>query len=625
MAKTLEDVIDRLKAEGDITRNTGTNSTRSVKELIAQGNESLVTTSATLTEIRTMYDTVQGDPASQGLDEERRREDVARQEKMLAALEGLSGTGSGGGKAKATGGGGLFGKLGGLAGGLAMGGGVLMGGLGILAAGGGYLLDKLQDLDGKKIRSNVKDLLGIKDDFGGIGNFFVEGGAFGAAMAGIGIGLGVFAIGGAAAGAAQMFQKEGWTQKIVDNVKTLLSLSDQVAEGSNVGLLFKGGAFGAAMTGIGIGLGVFGVGSAVAKAAEMFEVQGWAQKIVDNVKTLLGITDLLGGNGFTKLLGGVTEGGSFAFLMTGLGAGLAVFGAGSAVIAGVSKFQETDWAQKIVDNVKKLLEIPALPGIALDTAGFVAVMGGISAGLVAFALGKGASGAADAITKFTGKDPIGERVYKQVTSLLGILDDPRVTVENSAKFSQVMGDVGLALTKFGAGKFVGTLAGAGAALLEFFGASSPFDEIAKIADQAEELTTAGKALNSIGTSLQLFAGLQFKGTDFDFEEFAEDLKTAVPIIEQAVLGGEDGTFFKTKIQGLANNIGAYEQAAANIQQLKDVLSIPQSANASGGSGGNTIINNYYSGGGSGGGTTVVPIEAKPYPNNRDINLQADGP
>jgi hypothetical protein len=163
---------------------------------------------------------------------------------------------------------GIFGKLlggiGGIVKGLGFGG--LLAGAGILMAGGGFLLSELNDLDGAAIRENVKELIGIKDDFGGIGGFFLEGGTFGLTMLGIGVGLAVFGAGSAVAGlgnAIANFTNPRWASSIVDNVATLLSLPDRVDFGS-LGMLFKGGAFGLAMLGVGTGLAFFGAGSAIA-------------------------------------------------------------------------------------------------------------------------------------------------------------------------------------------------------------------------------------------------------------------------------------------------------------------------------------------------------------------------
>jgi hypothetical protein len=138
----------------------------------------------------------------------------------------------------------LLGGIGGIVKGLGFGG--LLAGAGILMAGGGFLLSELNDLDGAAIRENVKELIGIKDDFGGIGGFFLEGGAFGLTMLGIGAGLAVFGAGSAVAGlgnAIANFTNPRWASSIVDNVATLLSLPDRIDFGS-LGMLFKGAAFG---------------------------------------------------------------------------------------------------------------------------------------------------------------------------------------------------------------------------------------------------------------------------------------------------------------------------------------------------------------------------------------------
>ena len=59
---------------------------------------------------------------------------------------------------------GILGKLGLGAGSAMLGGGALLAGAGILAGGAGYLLSELNDMDGKAIRANVKELMGISDD-----------------------------------------------------------------------------------------------------------------------------------------------------------------------------------------------------------------------------------------------------------------------------------------------------------------------------------------------------------------------------------------------------------------------------------------------------------------------------
>ena len=88
---------------------------------------------------------------------------------------------------------------------------------------------------------------------------------------------------------------------------------------------------------------------------------------------------------FGKLAAGAAEG-----LVTGI----------ENTTKSIEQFSTVGFAQKIVNEVTKLLEIATLP--LGDAAKFVATMGLIGAGLVAFSLGKGAAGAAEAINRIAG-------------------------------------------------------------------------------------------------------------------------------------------------------------------------------------------------------------------------------
>ena len=104
-------------------------------------------------------------------DTESRREDIARQERMIDALEAVKGNtgksaGGGGGK---TGTGGFLGALGG--GGIgaihpstAATTGTLLGGLGLLAGGGALLLKELSEFDGEAVKKNILALTEISDE-----------------------------------------------------------------------------------------------------------------------------------------------------------------------------------------------------------------------------------------------------------------------------------------------------------------------------------------------------------------------------------------------------------------------------------------------------------------------------
>jgi hypothetical protein len=127
------------------------------------------------------------------------------------------------------------------------------------------------------------------------------------------------------------------------------------------------------MAGIGAGLAIFGVGAAVASIGQglgdgiaKFSDSTFAQSIVDNVTTLLSISDIMGGKAeFLK------EGGSFFLAMTGIGAGLAAFGVGSGIgsfIDGVGKlFGGQSPIDKVLNLASKAREIERI-GPAFEKA-----------------------------------------------------------------------------------------------------------------------------------------------------------------------------------------------------------------------------------------------------------------
>ena len=305
----LQDVINKLTNEGELIRNKGAHSIKSVKKLITDSQET---------------------PAQRKQNAEDARNAAGKTNTLLESIaKGVSVNSSGVEEAKKSGKlGGLLGGIGASLGGLGIGAGVAMGGLGALFAGGGYLLKQLAEFDGKAVVANVRELFKIADLTKGVGDAFVKGGQFFLTMTGLGLGLAIFGIGSTIAGlgdALLNFTNANWASGIVGNVTTLLSIKDSL--GGNIDLLKDGGAFFLAMTGIGLGLGVFGAGSALVGLGQFITKDDWAKRVVERVTTLLGITKLL--NDPDKLKKDNDK--SFFVQMTGIGAGLAVFGAGSAL------------------------------------------------------------------------------------------------------------------------------------------------------------------------------------------------------------------------------------------------------------------------------------------------------
>jgi hypothetical protein len=338
----------------------------------------------------------------------------------------------------------------------------------------------------------------------------------------------VFGAGSAIAGlsdALTEFLNPNWASSIKSNVVELLSISDAVGGVGN--LLAEGGAFTLAMTGLGIGLAVFGAGSAIAGMSDAltnFMNPNWASSIKSNVLTLLSIQDSLEG-GTLELLG---KGAVFPLAMTGIAAGLAVFGYGSAV-AGVGLFASGDeFAQTIKDNVLTLLSIQDSLGGAEsfigDSATFLLAMTGIGAGLAVFGVGQFVAG----VGKFAAGDDFATNIKTEVLTLLGMLNDENVSVEKADEFQTVLTKIGGALSKFGAGSFVGALGQAGAAVLNFLsGSESPIEAVMKLADRKSDLTDISDSLQKIANSLDTFGQLKFDTDQFEIEDFVNDLEDAV--------------------------------------------------------------------------------------------------
>jgi len=572
--------------------------------------------------------------------------------------------------------------------------GIGLAGLGALFAGGGYLIKQLAEFDGKAVKENILTLLTIPSSIpGDTGDkaeaVFGTAGALAAIGAGLivfstgagmataveyferdwasgvkknigtlltifdlpnasaknitglaatlgAIGLGLLAFNAGAAtgvavqgidGAISKFQEEGWAQKTVDQVETLLSIMDL----DNVNIKDVTG-FAATMGAIGLGLLAFNAGAAsgvavqgIGTAVKGFGEQDFAQKTYDQVKTLLSIMDLENVN-FKDVA-------AFPLVMAAVGLGLLAFNAGKAsgvVVGGmadaVTAFTGSSFAEKIKEEVKVLLSILDLPGVTgANVIDFGLTMGGIGLGLLAFSIGKGANaaatGAAEGISQWTSGTSFADKVYNEVEKLLSITElSEGQGDEKTGKvgaFLKTMAGLSAGLLLFSAGEFVGSLANAGASIVGFLtGSVSPFTQISKIADDADKLDKGATAIEKLAGALANISGLKFSGKDMHMEDFAKDLAKSVPAIEAAIMGGEiDGGWFGLKkdivFKGLASPDIKFADAAANIKVLREAISgankVDGAAAESSGGGGGTVINNIdnsvtnNNGGGGGGG------------------------
>jgi len=552
---------------------------QALNQITALNNEELIGIGASLETISSDVSSLYGmllDTSSSSLEE--RREQKRQNEQMLAALEGQPGGGTGSGAGgEEDGGGGLLGGLGLAGAGVGLG----AAGFGALLAGGGYLLDKMMEIDGELIKENVIALLSIPDEVSdGSLAFFGESAAFSGAMTALGVGLAAFALGSGVAAAVNYFTKDStFAQTVKDNVAILLSIPESVGK-SNLDVLAKSGTFIGAMSALGAGLAVFGVGSSIAGLSDAltdFLNPNFAESIKRNVITLLSISDTVDGLGDA-----FAKSGTFVGIMGGLAAGLALFGAGSSVAgigSAIADFQDPAWAQSIKDNVITLLSIEDALGGKLaafgETGTFVAIMGGISAGLAAFGIGKTAAAIADTISSSDWT----QTIKQNVQDLLGITDllDGDGEDSKAGRFAAGMAKISAGLLAFSGSDFLGSLANAAKGVLNFVtGSESPIAQVMKIADKSDKLMKGANALEKITNALNKFGSIEVSVGGIDFEGLVKNLSRSIPLIEKLGKGGvyDAGFFGGGKIDfgaGLLDPSLKLDELAEQVAKVNYVL------------------------------------------------------
>ena len=375
------------------------------------------------------------------------------------------------------------------------------------------------------LKTNVETLLSI-----GTLDFWETAGII-STLGGIGSALAAFGAGQAATAIAQFISADDWAQQVKDNVETLLSIGT-LDFWDTAGMLSTLGGIGAALTAFSVGQGAVGL-------AQFATDDNWAQEVKNNVETLLSIGTL----DFWKTAG-------LLGTLTGIGAALGAFalGKGSEGVAatgqaGVQLFTGQPFAERIKSEVETLLSITQLPGIDEGTAWtFAKTMGLIGGGLLAFALGKTAEGAATAgqsVLEVFGQGDFITRIVSEVTTLIGLVDtlDGDGDDSKAGRFFKGMSKIAGGLLAFTASDAIGQLAGVGQAILSFFGLSSPFEKIMEISAQADELEKGANALEKIANALNTFGNISIADMDIDFVTMAENLGKAIPLFEALARGG----------------------------------------------------------------------------------------
>ena len=556
--KLVDLMAENNRATSEIERD-GRNTRRHLLEMKNMQTVALDTSKSMATVFDNFFEAMDANALSNA---EKERERASIFEDMRDTLAGgIDVNTSSGNDVSSKDGKGLMSKLGGMMGGAAMAAGALLAGVGIGAAGLTYAMGKIEELDTDKIKENVDDLLSMAEsDRMTVAN--VAGVA--ATMTALGVGLAAFSVGaGASAAIAKFTEGTDWPQEIKDNVTTLLSIGDIPGMGGDAA------AVSATLTGLGIGLAAFGIGKAadgVGTAISSFSEGNFADNIKKEVETLLSIDTGEKGDvsGFVKTL-------------TGLGVGLAAFsvGKGTAGVAdAVTKFSGENFAEDIKREVETLLSIDT--GAKGDVSGFVGTMTALSAGLVAFAIGKGSAGAADALTKFTAGDNFAEDIKREVDTLLTIGDSANLDRTLAATGSLTA--LGAGLTAFGAGKGVNALADIGSSVIGFFtGSKSPVEQAIEVGEKADTIHAGADAFSAFA---DVFERMSTMGDiSIDMDDAIEDMVEYTKTLEKILQGGKltIGKNFTT--DGLANLTGDVDKAVANINRVRGALQLEQNDSA----------------------------------------------
>ena len=453
---------------------------------------------------------------------------------------------------------GILSKLGGMMGPIAMGAGALLAGLGVGAAGLTYAMEQFGELDTEKIKENVDELLSIAEsDRMTVANVA----SVSATMGALGLGLAAFSLGEVASKAVSRFEGNGdWIQNIRGNIDDLLAIADleNMTPERVAGVSLTLGA-------LGLGLAAFAVGKAgsgVADAVTKFTSgENFADNIKREVETLISID--------TGTAGQV---GDFALTMGGLALGLVAFAigkTGSGVGDAITKFSGENFAEDIKREVETLLSIDL--GKAGDTTAFRKTMSGLSLGLVAFAIGKGANSTADAIDKFTEGD-FADTIKEQVNTLLSIGED--ADYERTSRANDALLSLSAGLSTVAASKGLNAIADLGAGIVKFFvGGESPIEAAMKVGKNSELIEKGAVAFDHFAES---FAKLtKMDGLTLDLDDMVEDLAEYMKVLEVIMSGGTiyEGRDFKTK--GLANLGDDAEAAVATIKKANEMLQLIQ--------------------------------------------------
>ena len=641
MAETsLSDVVKRLQQEGQLTRNSGTNSIKSIKEILLEDQKGSLA------------------------DKEEKREQAVRDQKQLDLLQLMASNGSKStdilknAKAPESGLGGLGVAL--LGAGVGLGAaGAGLGAFFMGLAGAEAIMSKFGN--GENLKMMLKNLSeGLASfqtrDLVAVGAVLGMGAVAGAVpgLSGVGAGMGMGAVGaglgaffaGLAAGDVAM----SWMNTDMTKLKLATKgLSDALKELDDrsltaVGGLLAGGAAAGALFGprrvgkatigmgaIGLGIGAFFAGLAAGDAAMnwmstdgtklknmMINLGEGLNGLAANPAGLNAVGALLGAGAAGAALFGPSKVGQAAIGMGAIGLGIGAFFAGLAAGDAAATWMSADGGKlkSIMTNVAEglnafsgqsmiavggLLAAGALFGTVGTpvAAGAAAVgMAAIGAGLGGFMLGLAGIGE---LASWMGVD--GSGIKTMMTNIAeGLNSFNNLQGDNFAKIVPALGLLGPALISFLAGNGLASITQAVmdsfTSVWNWLTGADPNERkpsmIQQIVDMLEPLNTLdvskismldtlSSALTRMGQALDTLSGVRIGSLKDTFETLAKSVAYAIPLINKMWEGGVIGEGWGDGYPEI--NFGAglrgipLEEVNQAMSQLRSSLQTPSSLEA----------------------------------------------
>jgi len=368
----------------------------------------------------------------------------------------------------------------------------------------------------------------------------------------------------------------------------------------------SGGLMDGILAVVGVGLGVAGLLGAMAGVDALASAIGTGdslKSLMTNLAEGLGafsgpsmvaLGALLGAGAIFGVVGGMGTSFKVAVGMTAIGAGLGGFFAGLALADAGAGFLNSDGStiKALMVNLAEGLGAFSGPsmvaltvllgaGALFGAVGGPAVAGMAALGMSAIGLGLGGffAGLAVAdkgISLMMGDGQPGESIKflmvnmgEGLGGLFGGVKD--VTLADITKLPLAAAAAASSMIAIAGGSGIAAILGGLTKVVNFFsGGTNPMDFVIEIGERADEVDAGATAINNVAEALKKLSGFDVT-IKSNFEDFADDLKKSVPIIEAAI-NGDDGGWFGSEIKGINSKDVNYYEAARRMKTLRGAVS-----------------------------------------------------